>query len=303
MTIRVKKMKRRNVLQLGTTALFSSWIINFSAQAETELNSTPTIESVISSADGIPIGYLKTGTGPSLVIVHGALGTGDEWLPVASELAQHFTCYLMDRRGRGRSGDSEEYSLEKEVEDIKAVLDVAGPDAFLLGHSYGAICAIETANKYPVPKLILYEPPLPINGSVVGPAFKDFKRAVEENQLEEALVIMLTKLVNVSDDQLKGLQQSPFWNDMVALSPTVVRELQVIEELEHGVERFFKSSSPTLLLMGTDTAPHHITAIRALENTLPNNQTFEFSGQGHDAHLVITAEFSNEVMDFLQAEH
>lgn len=292
-------MKRRNLLKHGATALAYGSIINSTVYGQTELGSLQSIEGNANSADGTLVGYLKIGTGPSLVVVHGSLGTGDEWLPVALELAQYFTCYLLDRRGRGRSGDSIAYSLDKEIEDIKAVLDVAGPDAFLLGHSYGAICAIETANKYPVAKLVLYEPPLPITGTVVGPAFEDFKQAIATNQLENALIIMLTRLVNISDDQLKGLQQSPFWNDMVELSPTVVRELQVIEGLDHGVERFSNLSSPTLLIMGTETAPHHITAIRALQTTLPNTQTVEFPGQGHDAHLLITKEFSNEVMEFL----
>src|SRR5690606_30206164 len=95
--------------------------------------------------DGTRIGYLRLGEGPGLVFSHGSLTTGDDWLPVASRLADRFTCYVMSRRGRGRSAAGPAHSLERECEDIAAVLAEAGPGAYLLGHSYGAICALETA--------------------------------------------------------------------------------------------------------------------------------------------------------------
>ena len=132
-------------------------------------------EHTVHSADGTKIGFVRLGSGPSLVLVHGGVNTRDAWLPVATVIANQFTCYVMDRRGRGRSGDGPEHSLDRECEDIKAVLDFAGPGAHLLGHSYGAICALEAACRFPVGRLVLYEPPLfdGENRSFVGTSTKN----------------------------------------------------------------------------------------------------------------------------------
>lgn len=257
-------------------------------------------EGSVRSADGTQIGFVKLGSGPAIVIVHGSLTTGEQWLPVASGLAEGFTCYLMDRRGRGRSGDSEDYSLSKECEDIKAVLDVVGSSACLLGHSYGAICALEAANRFSVPTLVLYEPPLPIQDTVIGPAFSDLRAAIASNELDEALTIGLKDMVNVSANELAGLKESPLWSDMAALTPTWVRECEVVAELEFGVERFAGMVTPTLLLLGTATAAHHIEASRALEKTLPQARSAEFDGESHFAHLTATDQVVSTVARFMR---
>ncbi|MGW5287571.1 alpha/beta fold hydrolase [Rhodococcus pyridinivorans] len=90
----------------------------------------------IESRDGTTIGFRKLGQGPGLVVVHSSIATGDEWSRMASALADRFTVHLVDRRGRGLSGDADAYSIDTEIADIAAVLDAAGPDASLVGHSY-----------------------------------------------------------------------------------------------------------------------------------------------------------------------
>ena len=251
------------------------------------------------SADGTTIGFQKLGTGPSLVVVHGSLSTGDEWLPFATALADQYTCYLMARRGRARSADAMDYSLVKECEDIKAVLDAAGPSASLVGHSYGAICALEAASRFRVPKLVLYEPPLPVNEAVVGPAFDDFRAAVERSEFDEALTIGLKGLIKMADKEVAALRSSPLWAHMAALTPTWVRECEEIKQLEFGVARFSAMASPTLLLVGSVTAAHHIVASQALQRTLPDVRLHEFEGQSHQAHLTATADFAAATADFL----
>ena len=144
-------------------------------------------ERVARSADGTPIGFLKFGSGPSLVFVHGSVNTGEEWLQVATAMAEQFTCYVMDRRGRGRSGDAAAYSLDRECEDIIAVLEVAGPEAHLLGHSYGAICALETARRLPIGRLVVYEPPLPVDGPVPEKNHGRLPRCRREQQTRPSL--------------------------------------------------------------------------------------------------------------------
>ena len=108
---------------------------------------------------------MEIGNGPvPLVIVHGVLDTAESWLMVAEALSEHRSCFVMDRRGRGRSGDGQAYSFEREVEDVEAVLHAAGPNAFLLAHSSGAIYTLEAARRTPVTGLILDEPPLHYQG-------------------------------------------------------------------------------------------------------------------------------------------
>jgi len=294
-----KPLNRRNILRLSLSVFALYPVLRGLAQTGSNSNFSLITEGVVQSADGTPIGYLKIGSGPGLVIVHGSISTGDEWVPVANVLAERFTCYLMDRRGRGRSGDALDYSLDKECEDIKAVLDMAGPDAYLLGHSYGAICTIETANRFSVSKLVLYEAPLPITGSVIPTAFDDMKIAIENSQPEKALLIAYSKIVHESDENIARLQSTPNWNEMIALTPGWVREMQVMQDLEHGVDRFSKMSSPTLLLLGTATAPHHIAASDALDEMLPNSRTVKLQDQGHRAHLTSTVDFAKKVTNFL----
>lgn len=259
-------------------------------------------EGVARSADGTAIGYVRVGAGPALVVAHGSLTTGEQWLPVASGLADRFTCYLFDRRGRGRSGDSADYSLSKECDDIEAVLDTAGPDASLLGHSYGGICALEAAQRRTVSKLILYEPPLPIHDAVVGPVFEQFKAAVAREDLDEALAIGLKEMVRMTDEEIADVRASPNWPHMAALTPTWVRECEEIARLELGVRRYAYTRMATLLLLGTATAPHHIEASRALEGALPHARSVWFEGQGHLAHLTATADVVAALTDFLGDE-
>lgn len=97
----------------------------------------------IISKDSTPIAYQQSGKGPPLVLVHGTTADHTRWAPVLQPLEEHFTLYALDRRGRGESGDAdaEHYSIEREFDDVAAVVDSIGEPAYLLGHSYGALCA------------------------------------------------------------------------------------------------------------------------------------------------------------------
>src|SRR5207253_10380171 len=113
------------------------------------------------SKDGTRIAFARSGDGPPLVLVHGTTADHTRWAPILGELEARFTVHAMDRRGRGGSGDAQDYSLEKEFDDIVAVVDSIGEPVHLLGHSYGALCSLEasllTKN---IRKLVLYEPPI-----------------------------------------------------------------------------------------------------------------------------------------------
>src|SRR5262245_3900726 len=115
----------------------------------------------IISKDGTTIGFARSGTGAPLVLVHGTTADHTRWKPLLPELEAHFTVYAVDRRGRGGSGDASTYSIEREFEDLAAVMDGIGEPGFLLGHSYGAVCSLEASLRTRnVRRLVLYEPPI-----------------------------------------------------------------------------------------------------------------------------------------------
>ncbi|MBD0283128.1 MAG: alpha/beta fold hydrolase, partial [Thermoleophilaceae bacterium] len=119
------------------------------------------------SADGTPIAVWASGEGSPLVLVHGAAADHSRWAPVLPALAERFTVLAVDRRGRGGSGDADAYALEREFEDLAAVVEWAGEGVNVLGHSYGGVCALEAALRTDrIRKLVLYEPPM---GFLVSP--------------------------------------------------------------------------------------------------------------------------------------
>ena len=160
---------------------------------ETEQPAAAIAEGAVCSADGTRIGFRRLGLGPAIVMVHGSVSTHTDWMAAARLLSSRHTCYVMDRRGRRSSGpDHAPYAIEREFEDVCAVLkaveqDAAGPGAVLAGHSYGAICAMGAALRRPVPKLILYEPPLSVGGPVAGAPLADYARAVAAGNNERAM--------------------------------------------------------------------------------------------------------------------
>jgi pimeloyl-ACP methyl ester carboxylesterase len=124
----------------------------------------------IPSKDGTRIAYQHSGVGPPLILVHGTGGSHVRWASVLPALEPHFNLYAIDRRGRGESGDAASYAIEREFEDVAALVEAIGQPVYLLGHSYGGIGALEAALlTQHIRKLVLYEPPIPSPGIPVYP--------------------------------------------------------------------------------------------------------------------------------------
>jgi pimeloyl-ACP methyl ester carboxylesterase len=253
------------------------------------------------SADGTSIGWRQLGTGPAIVITHGSISTGEQWLPVARILAEHYTVMLVDRRGRGLSGDAHDYDLSAEVADVEAVLTAAGSGATLLGHSYGGIVAAATAAAgADIRALVLYEAPLLSNGSGSASAVtSSIAAAVAANDNDRALSIMLADRVRMDEAALATLRRSPAWAEMVALVPTLVRELRVVDEVAEHLGRFTAIEQPTLLLVGEKASPHQVAGTRFLVERLPNTTLAEIPEQGHFAHVAVPGTVADAVRSFL----
>jgi len=248
------------------------------------------------SKDGTTIGYIRLGEGPPLVMVHGSLGVAEVWLTVANLLADSFTCYLMDRRGRARSGDAPDYSIEREYQDVAAVVAAAGAKPHLIGHSYGAVCALGAAIETPVDKLILYEPPA---GVLFGPEVEEYRQAIAAGDPEKALEIGITKIVGVPQSQFEAMRTNPMFPMFKALAPGWVREMQQIEKLGTSLDRYRAIESPVLMLLGTETSESLKNSTAALGRVLKNTRLSQLAGEGHGALRSAPALVAERVREFL----
>jgi pimeloyl-ACP methyl ester carboxylesterase len=250
--------------------------------------------------DGVPVGYRKIGAGKPLVIVHGSIATGEQWMSVAERLAADHTVYVLDRRGRGLSGDSVDYSLATEARDIGALVEIAGPGAALLGHSYGAVCALEAVRRgTPVESLILYEPPLPVDGPVAGEQLGPYEELLTVGDLDGAMRLACDHFLRITPEEKESLAASPMWDGMVELTPTWSRELEQIDLTVAELADYSALAVRTLLLVGGDSPGLLRNASSYLYGNMPDVGRSEFPGQNHFAHVMAPAALAGAVRDFL----
>jgi pimeloyl-ACP methyl ester carboxylesterase len=252
------------------------------------------------SADGTLIGYRKLGNGTPVVILHGSISTGDDWVPVAAQLAEHHTVYVVDRRGRGLSGDHPNYALGNEADDIKAVLAVAGKGTAVIGHSFGAICVLEAVRTgAEVSSIVLYEPPLPVDGPTAGPALVDYAAAIESGEGDAAMRIATKHFLRISAEETEAVAASPLWPAMVELAPTWTRELAEIDATDALIAGYGAISVPALLLVGSESPSHLVGASEYLDQHLPDSRTIVCAGQGHFAHIMDPQAVAHAILEFL----
>ncbi|GHG90817.1 alpha/beta hydrolase [Comamonas sp. JC664] len=253
------------------------------------------------SADGTSLSYFRHGEGPPLVWIHGALSLWSDWRDAVRHLSPGFTHYVLERRGRGYSADGATYSLEREVEDVLALMKRAGPDAALFGHSYGGVLALEAARQVAPAKLLLYEPPFPITQPVSGPALAEFERALSQEGPDAALVVFNREVLHTPEPELEAFRQTPQWSRQVEMTPRFARELRALEGLPLGLEAYREVRLPTLVLLGA-RSPEVLLAqpCRALVTALANARLSVLAGQGHVAHVTAPALLAREVSAFLR---
>lgn len=268
--------------------------------------STTTLETV-TSADGTPIAYERTGRGPPLVLVNGVAGDHTRWemFDVRPALAEHHTIYAMDRRGRGGSGDGPEYTLEREFEDVAGIVDSIDGPANLLGHSHGALCvlggALLTDN---VRSLILYEPSVP--WEIIGPHIFDeavvaeMEALLDEGENEQALVRFYQQVLGFPSEELEALRSAPSWQGRVDSAYTIPRELRAPMDAAFDLDRVSGLTIPTRILVGGESPEFAKVAMRELHETLPNSRIAVLEGQGHFAMDTAPKLFVEEVRAFVR---
>lgn len=258
------------------------------------------MEYIISN-DGARIAYERSGDGPPLVLIHGTGIDHSYWDPVAPELGRHFTLYRVDRRGRGQSGDIAPYAIQREFEDVAAIVASIPGNVFLVGHSYGALCSLEasllTTN---ISKMILNEPPMrtTVQVSIPADAPAEILAYAGAGEWEKALVL-LYKAGGMSEAELDFLRSLPNWHARIQAAPTILREILSVQEYAFDPSRFKNLTTPVLLLVGGETEPVYTAAMEALHTSLPNSRLVVLPGQPHDVALTAPELFVLQVLRFL----
>ena len=254
---------------------------------------------LVVSEDGTPIAVWRTGAGRPLVLVHGATADHTRWAPVLPALAARFTVLAVDRRGRGGSGDAPTYSIEREYEDVAAVVEWAGDAVFLLGHSYGAVCSLEAALLTDrIEKLVLYEPPLGFVGSPPE-VVEELDALREAGEPEELVAFFMREVVGIPPEEIEFLRSLPTWQARVAAAGTIPREERSNRTYEFDADRFRDMRVPTLFLLGGDSPELFRNAAAAVDETRPDCRLVTMPGQRHAAMDTAPELFAAEVLGFL----
>jgi len=255
----------------------------------------------VRSKDGTAIAYRKSGTGSPLVLIHGSTADHTRWNSILPDLEKRLTVYAVDRRGRGKSGDGDTYDLEREFEDIVAVVEAAGSRVNLLGHSFGALCAMDAALRTDrLNKLILYEPVFPVEGiELYEPGAREKLEAIlKEGDREKLLISFFRDIVKMSEKDIDVLKREPAWQARLAAAHTLVREMGD-ENYRFEPARFKDLAVPTLLLLGEKSPPFLKKPTEKLAAALPNSQVVVLPGQGHAAMSTAPELFINEIIQFI----
>jgi len=259
---------------------------------------------MVTSKDGTEIAYEKHGTGPAVILVDGALcyRSFGPMAHLSELLAPHFTVYTYDRRGRGGSGNSKPFAVEREVEDIEALIQGAGGREFVYGISSGACLALEAAIKLgdKISKLALYEPPYNSDKATLN-AWKEYRKQLADllkaNRRGDAVALFM-QLVGTPADQINGMRQAPVWPMFEAVAPTLAYDAAATgEDRTVPVDRATKVSMPALVMNGT-AIPFMNDTATALAKAIPHAQHRTLEGQTHDVNLEVLApvlvEFFNQ---------
>jgi pimeloyl-ACP methyl ester carboxylesterase len=249
------------------------------------------MNSVI-SRDGTAIAYDVAGSGPAVVLIGGASAERMANAGLAAELARDFTVYNVDRRGRGDSTDTPPYAVEREVEDITAVIEAAGGSAYLLGGSSGAALSLEAAAAgAPVAKLVLWEPPYSVGDARRPPAdgAKKLAALTDAGKRAEAVEYFMRDIVGMPEEAMAGIKQSPHWERQLKLAHTLAYDATVMGDYSIPAERFARIAVPTLILDGSASFDIMAPAADELARIIPGAVRATLEGQAHNPDAGVLA--------------
>ncbi len=245
--------------------------------------------SKVTSKDGTAIAFDRSGKGPAVILVAGALQPRTGNAQLAELLSENFTVFNYDRRGRGDSGDTQPYAAEREIEDIEALIDAAGGSTALYGSSSGAVLALKAAaSGLKVSKLALWEPNFLVDNS--RPALpKDYvaqlNALVAAGRRGDAVELFMTAGVGLPTEFVTPMRAMPMWPFMEAVAHTLSYDGAIVADTLNGkpvtAKQWTSITMPTIVMDGGAT-PWLSTGAEAIAKTLPKAKRQTLEGQTHD---------------------
>ncbi|MEZ4553050.1 MAG: alpha/beta fold hydrolase [Dehalococcoidia bacterium] len=253
----------------------------------------------VRSPDGTRIGFERYGSGPPLVLVHGTSADRTRWQSVAPALSERFSVFAIDRRGRGLSGDEQPYALDREFEDVAAVVASIAEPVYLLGHSFGGLCALEAVLRAGnVRRLILYEPGMRTGAPIPEAGMRSELQALLRRGERDALLALFFKeVVGVTDEQLDLMRADPAWARRLLAAHTIPREFDDLDYILHP-ERFRGLTLPILLLAGNESPRFLREATELLRAALQTSRVVTMRDEAHIAMTTSPALFVRLVIEF-----
>lgn len=251
-----------------------------------------TSTETVTSKDGTTIAFERSGSGPALVLVDGAM-CSREFGPgraVATELAGSYTVFVYDRRGRGDSGNTEPYSVQAEIDDLAAVIEAAGGDAFVMGQSSGAaIALLAAASGVPMLKVAAYEAPYVGIGDVDHVA--RIKELVAEGKPGKVVGYFMVTMVGGPGLLPVVLRMMPkVWKQLVAMAPTVSNDATIMGDWVAPKDRFAKITIPALVMGGTKAKPNMKKAVTDVAAAVPGSSLHWLAKQTHAVSPAVIAD-------------
>jgi pimeloyl-ACP methyl ester carboxylesterase len=268
-----------------------------------------TVESTTVSSDGTRIAFEKSGDGPAVILVSSALADRSDTKKLAGLLAEHFTVVNYDRRGRGASADSASYAVEREIEDIAALIDHVGGSASVFGSSSGAVLALRAAAAgLKAERLALYEPPFSVARDDFGPPAGfagQIDALIAEDRRSEAVKAFMVKAQGMPSFMVGSMRLMPgVWSSLKGLAHTLPYDIAVMGDTQQGKplssEPWSAATAPTLVLTGSKSPEGFQRAARALTEVLPDASHRMLSGLNHGAVVMAPKKLAPELIGFLR---
>jgi pimeloyl-ACP methyl ester carboxylesterase len=264
-----------------------------------------TATRTVKSKDGTAIAFSRTGNGPPVIFVDGALAyrafnPGADVL--ASALGRRFTVVTYDRRGRGESGDTPPYAPTREVEDLDALIREVGGSAFVVAMSSGVALALDAAARNPaIKKLVLYEPSFIVDNTrspIPADYVTHLRELVSGGRRGDAVEYFMTTAVQVPPEMVAGMRMAPMWSGMEAVAHTIAYDGETLGDAMSGKplskKRWASVKVPTLVIDGGASPAWLGNAAQALANLLPNARRRTLEGQTHNVDPKVLAPVLDE---------
>jgi pimeloyl-ACP methyl ester carboxylesterase len=239
----------------------------------------------VTSRDGTEIAFDRIGSGPPVILVSGGSVDRMSNAGLSQELSSDLTVLNYDRRGRGPSGDTQPYAIDREIEDIASVIEAAGGEAGIYGSSSGAVLAMFAAGAgLPLPKVAMWEPPYIPEGWPRPPedTVQQFETMVAEGRRGDAVEFFMAKVVGMPTEFVADARNQPWWGATEALAHTLAYDARIMGDYRIPQDRVANVKAETVVMAGGADMPFMRETAQALADALPNGGVRFLDGQGHN---------------------